>query len=353
MKPLLFRLKPETAHDLAAAVLSRSWLCPLLGNAKVPTGEEAFLATRFCGKTLPHPIGLAAGFDKNAAMFPNLHRLGFSFAEVGTVTAKSQPGNPKPRLFRLPKDQALINRMGFNNGGADLAAEHLSQSKAKIPIGANIGKSKITPLEGANEDYAYSFQRLKPHVDYFVVNVSSPNTPDLRKLQAKEPLLALLQELNAMNADPRRPLLLKIAPDLTDGQLQEIVEVAVETGIDGIIATNTTIERKALHTVPSQLERIGAGGLSGSPLAQRSTAIIHFLRKHLPEHIRITGVGGIFSGKDAFEKIAAGADNLQIYTSLVYRGPRTVPYILQELAIVLKQKGFKNLTEAIGSGLPS
>jgi dihydroorotate dehydrogenase len=270
--------------------------------------------------------------------------------EVGTVTAKPQLGNQKPRLFRLLRDEALINRMGFNNEGAEAMAARLQAKTAPIPLGGNIGKSKVTPISMAVTDYLHSFRLLKSHVNYFVVNVSSPNTPNLRRLQEKEPLKELLGRLMDLNKDPALPLLLKIAPDLEEGQLEDIIDVVRETGVNGVIATNTTIGREGLRTPYDRVRKIGAGGLSGRPLTARATEIIRFLRKHLPENIDIVGVGGIHTGDDAYDKLKAGAKALQIYTSLVYRGPHTVVKILAELKKRMADEGVASIKELTSRG---
>jgi len=351
LRPLLFRLEPETAHHLAAGLLTNPLTRPFLAlGSSLATFRSSRLETELCGIPLANPVGLAAGFDKNATMFPYLHRLGFGFVEIGTVTRHAQPGNPRPRLFRLPADQALINRMGFNNDGADTVAPRVAARRARIPLGGNIGKSKITPLEDAVEDYAYTYQAMAAHVDYFVVNVSSPNTPNLRKLQEKEPLLALLRHLRGL--DQRGlPLLLKIAPDLTEGQLEDIVEVVTESGIDGVIATNTTIARSGLQTPAERIEAIGAGGLSGPPVRAMANRVIAFLRRNLPDEIPIVGVGGVFDGRDAFEKITLGATCVQIYTGFVYGGQNTVHRINRELDRILEAEGFAHIREAVGAAL--
>ncbi|CAM2065924.1 quinone-dependent dihydroorotate dehydrogenase [Sulfidibacter corallicola] len=352
LKRFFFCLAPETAHDLAVTAVSS-----FLGAATLPLQlpraryDAARMRTEMCGIPIENPVGLAAGFDKNAQMFSRLDRLGFGYAEIGTVTAKAQAGNPKPRLFRLPEDRALINRMGFNNHGADVIAERLASKPSSIPIGGNIGKSKVTPLEQAVEDYTYTFKLLKPLVDYFVVNVSSPNTPGLRQLQEREPLKALLGALMELNREPRLPLLLKIAPDLNESQLEDIVDVVEATGVDGVIATNTTIERGGLKTPESRVSSMGAGGLSGRPLRERATEVVRFLRERLPSRVSLIGVGGISSGADAYEKIRAGAACVQIYTSFIYRGPGTVIYILNELDELLRRDGFATVGEAVGADL--
>lgn len=348
LKPVLFQLAPETAHELAVHVIRN----PMLGGMmlcgpRLTQAQQAMLKTEMQGVPLDNPVGLAAGFDKNALIYPQLHRMGFGFVEIGTVTAKAQAGNPKPRLFRLPPDRALINRMGFNNDGADKVSARLAKQAAKIPLGGNIGKSKVTPLEDAVSDYAYSFKLLKPHVDYFVVNVSSPNTPGLRSLQDKGPLMEILTHVQELNRDPALPLYLKIAPDLNEAQLEDIVSVVESCQLAGVIATNTTIERAGLTTPSAKVESIGMGGLSGAPLTQRATEVIRFLRPRLPKAASLIGVGGIFTGQDAYDKMRAGADLVQIYTGLVYRGPETVKLIIEELVALLERDGVKHYREIV------
>lgn len=345
-------MDPESAHELAVGTmgnpLGRAFIAAATGFA---SADYPALRTELCGMPLVHPIGLAAGFDKNAHLFHILDRLGFAYAEVGTVTAKAQAGNPKPRLFRLPKDDALINRMGFNNDGADAVAARLKNKQAAIPIGGNIGKSKVTPIEESIDDYLYTFRLLKPLVDYMVVNVSSPNTPNLRSLQDKEPLKALLGALAAENRDPRLPLFLKIAPDLNEAQLEDIIEVVTESGLEGVIATNTTIGRDGLQTSAARVEEIGAGGLSGAPVRARATEVIRFLRRNLPPQVVLIGVGGIFTGADAYEKIRAGAHCVQVYTGFVYGGPASIFKMAGELNRLLKRDGFQSVKEAVGADL--
>ena len=331
LRPLLFRVGPETIHTISYSAIKTAYRLPLAQKI----GEQVFclkhpkLERQVFGLNFPNPVGLAAGFDKNAVLVDEFAQFGFGFIEIGTVTPRPQPGNDKPRLFRLPADQALINRMGFNNQGVEVAAARLKNRKSNIIIGGNIGKNKITPNEDALRDYQYCFDKLYEVVDYFVVNVSSPNTPDLRALQDKEPLRHLLQALQAQNAakPKRKPLLLKIAPDLNFTQLDDIIQIAEETGLDGIVATNTTISREALHTKTQTLQQIGAGGLSGKPLRAHATDIIRYLRQHLPAHIRIIGVGGIMTPEDALEKLEAGADLVQLYTGFIYEGPSLVKRI--------------------------
>ena len=351
IKPALFRMSAEGAHDFAVKMIRSGALSWLPGRLCLSAEQERYLATDLCGIPLTHPIGLAAGFDKNGTMYPQLHHLGFAFVEVGTVTAQAQSGNPKPRLFRLPADQAIVNRMGFNNDGAAAVAARLAERSAAIPLGGNIGKSKVTALTDAGKDYETSFRLFHPHVDYFVVNVSSPNTPGLRELQAKEPLTRLLLRLQSLNRGPMKPMLLKIAPDLTESELVDIVAVAEHVGIAGIIATNTTIRREPLITPTAEVARVGAGGLSGRPLTSLATEKIRFLRRHLSPEIHIVGVGGISTGRDAYEKILAGASCLQLYTGLVYHGPRMVNTVVKDLYRLLKEAGFPNLKAAVGTAV--
>ncbi len=283
------------------------------------------------GLSFPNRIGLAAGFDKDGKLFDELANYGFGFIELGTVTPKAQPGNAQPRLFRLPADEALINRMGFNNEGVEALVSRLRKRKNhKVIIGGNIGKNKVTPNEMAVEDYRICLKALHPHVDYFVVNVSSPNTPNLRELQEKEPLKALLVALKADNAEFTlpRPILLKIAPDLTESQLNDIIEIVEETKIDGLIATNTTISRKGLSTDKEVVESIGMGGLSGKPVRNRSTEVIKYLHDKSQGRIPIIAVGGVNSAADYQEKIAAGASLVQVYTGFIYEGPGMVKRLL-------------------------
>lgn len=331
LKPLLFCFNPEKAHHLAFSLLK----C-FVGHAPGRAVTRALFAMpdkalrrHLFGIDFSNPVGLAAGLDKDAIAFDELGALGFGFIEIGTVTPKPQPGNDKPRLFRLPADEALINRMGFNNGGADAAAARLRRRKTNIIIGGNIGKNKVTANEDAVKDYEYCFGALFDVVDYFVVNVSSPNTPNLRALQDKEPLMALLNRLQVLNrARPaRKPILLKIAPDLTDSQLDDIIGIVKETGIDGVVATNTTISRNGLTTPAPQVEAIGMGGLSGKPLAKRSTEVIRYLKQRSGNAFPVIGVGGIHSAGDALDKLRAGADLIQLYTGYIYEGPGLIKRI--------------------------
>jgi dihydroorotate dehydrogenase len=282
------------------------------------------------GIEFENPVGLAAGFDKDANLIDIFNDFGFGFIEIGTITPKAQPGNPKPRLFRLTQDQALVNRMGFNNYGAEKALHKLKNRKSKVIVGGNIGKNKITPNEEASEDYVYCLNALYDYVDYFVVNISSPNTPDLRDLQSREPLQELLKTLqNEINKKPEtKPLLLKIAPDLSDNQLIDIIDIVNRLHIDGIVATNTTISRENLITDDEKLKKIENGGVSGRPLRNRSTEIIRFLRERLNKDVTIIGVGGIMNPGDAIEKIEAGASLVQVYTGFIYEGPALINYFV-------------------------
>ncbi|TGE20275.1 quinone-dependent dihydroorotate dehydrogenase [Hymenobacter aquaticus] len=333
LKPLLFQLDAEQAHHFVFDNLRRS--CRLPGTRALLRSLYDFahpsLEREVFGLKFRNPVGLAAGFDKNAELTDELATLGFGFVEIGTVTPRAQPGNPAPRLFRLPQDEALVNRMGFNNEGAAAAARRLRQRRSDIIIGGNIGKNKDTPNEQAAADYVAGFEALFDTVDYFVVNVSSPNTPNLRQLQEKEPLIRLLQQVQERNlSKPRpKPLLLKIAPDLTDGQLDDILTIAAETRLSGLVATNTTIARDALRTDQTQLAAIGAGGLSGKPLRQRSTDVIRYLHRRTDGGLPIIGVGGIASAQDALDKMAAGAALVQLYTGFIYEGPALVKRINQ------------------------
>lgn len=340
LKPIFFLFSPETAHHLAMKLFQVVLKIPLIN---IPfkhfyTLEKSQLEKEVLGLKFKNPVGLAAGFDKDGKYLDILPHLGFGFVEVGTVTPKPQVGNPQPRLFRLPADEALINRMGFNNNGVDNLvgklinyrnAENKSSNKGQVIIGGNIGKNKITPNENATQDYEICFEALFDYVDYFVVNVSSPNTPNLRELQDKEPLtklLSRLQELNFQKPQPK-PILLKIAPDLTNSQLDDILEIVKNTKLSGLVATNTTITRDNLQTPPLSIEAIGAGGLSGLPVKNRSTEVIRYLRQNGEKTMVIIGVGGIQSGEDALEKITAGADLIQVYTGLIYEGPELVKKI--------------------------
>ncbi len=325
VRPLLFIFDPEKIHHFVSFMLRLvcgipgiTWLLKKYYVVEHPSLEREVFGIRF-----PNPVGIAAGFDKEARLYNQLACFGFSHVEVGTVTPKGQPGNPRPRLFRLPADKALINRMGFNNAGVEVFAENLRRLKPKLIIGGNIGKNTLTPNEMAIADYCNCFSELFDLVDYFVVNVSCPNIANLAKLQDKDELLALLNAVQQINNSKpkRKPVLLKIAPDLNDGQLDEVIEITQETGIDGIIATNTSTLRENLGTLPTKVKQIGNGGLSGKPLRDTSTRVIKYLHTRSQGKIPIIGVGGIMNAEDALEKIKAGASLVQVYTGFIYSGP--------------------------------
>jgi len=333
IRPLLFLMNAEQAHHFTFKTLKVLFQIPgvktitslIFGSLK---GREK----QVMGLHFKNPVGLAAGFDKDAKLYNELSAFGFGFIEVGTLTPKPQDGNPKPRLFRIVEDEAVINRMGFNNGGLDAAALRLAKKKTDIIIGGNIGKNKVTPNDVATSDYIKGVEALHDVVDYFVVNVSSPNTPNLRELQEKEPLKALLKEVKAKNEElGAKPLMLKIAPDLTDGQLDDIVGIVNELKLSGVVATNTTISRAGLKASQEKVAAMGAGGLSGKILRERSTEVVRYLRNKLSEDIAIVAVGGIFTGKDAKEKLDAGADLVQVWTGFLYEGPAMVRRMLRSL----------------------
>lgn len=350
LKPLLFQLQPEKAHHFTVKGLATTLKTPIVGSLFRANYQlqDPKLETKLFGLRFPNPVGLAAGFDKDGKYYHDMAALGFGFLELGTVTPLGQAGNPQPRLFRLPQDKALINRMGFNNEGVDALVSRLQQKgrPGNVIIGGNIGKNKVTPNEQAVNDYLICFEKLFKYVDYFVVNVSSPNTPNLRALQDKEPLTRLLSDLRSSNAklsngaakrpdlpasqiplgnmDWEKPILLKIAPDLTDGQLDDIIDIVETTGIDGIIATNTTIAREPLSTDQSEIEAIGNGGLSGAPVRQRSTEVIRYLHQKSGGNLNIIGVGGIDSPAAALEKLDAGAKLVQVYSGMIYAGPSLI-----------------------------
>lgn len=335
LKRILFLFDPEKIHYLVFNLIRFTLSIPGMKSIwkKIYVLEDPKLKRDLFGLTFTNPVGLAAGFDKDARLFNELGFCGFSFIEVGTVTPLPQIGNPKKRLFRLPQDEALINRMGFNNCGVDAMVERLKGRKKGIIIGGNIGKNKFTPNEDAVNDYLICFNKLFDFVDYFVVNVSSPNTPNLRDLQEKEPLTKLLQRLMDENANKptQKPILLKIAPDLTNEQLDDIIEIVEITKIDGVIATNTTISREGLKT--KNVEEMGNGGLSGKPLTKKSTEVIRYLYEKSGKELNIIGVGGVHSAADAKEKLEAGAKLIQLYTGFVYEGPKLVKRINKELLL--------------------
>jgi dihydroorotate dehydrogenase len=360
VRSILFRLPPETVHEFA--IRSLRLLCgPRVVRdfasrrlTRAPFGELKVLGLKFS-----NPVGLAAGFDKNGSALGALAALGFGHIEAGTVTWLPQPGNPRPRLFRLPLDQALINRAGFNNEGAEAFVARVLKDRPPCVLGVSIGKSKAAPMEDAVADYLKCFEAVYPVADYVAVNVSSPNTPGLRELQRAEQLetlLAALQkrncELSGSNSTAQReplPLLVKLAPDLDFKELEQIVEVAQRNNIAGIIATNTTVSREGLRTSRKEVQSFGQGGLSGAPLRHRSTEVIASLYRLTRGTIPLIGVGGIFTAEDAWEKICAGASLLQLYTGFIYQGPSVAKEINEGLAAILKKEGYTSLAEAVGS----
>lgn len=335
IRPILFKFDPEKIHYFSFSTIKNVLSIGIFRQItrRFYCTKHAALERELFGLSFSNPIGLAAGFDKDAKLFNELSDFGFAFIEIGTVTPIAQEGNPKPRLFRLKKDQALINRMGFNNEGLEQTVSRLKNKKTKAIIGGNIGKNKITPNNDAVNDYLVCFDKLFDHVDYFVVNVSSPNTPDLRSLQEKEPLKKLLSQLQARNNEKanRKPILLKIAPDLNDTQLDDIIEIVKVTKLDGIIATNTTIERKDLSLSNEALEKIGNGGLSGKPVRDMSTKVIKYIADKTSGQLPIIAVGGVFTAEDVIEKLEAGASLVQVYTGFIYEGPAMIKRINKKL----------------------
>lgn len=363
-RPLLFCLAPETAHHLSMSSFSAMASIPAVkpcfqAMTKVAAPE---LEVSLCDLTFPNPVGLAAGFDKQAQWFDKLASLGFGHVEIGSVTGEGQPGNPTPRMFRLSKDQALINRMGFNNQGA-LATRHNLEGKKTERfrrhniLGVNIGKTKVVPIDDAADDYRKSFELLFPFADYFAINVSSPNTPGLRQLQGREPLLRLLEAIGRLNRslstqaehDPK-PVFLKIAPDLNPSQICDIASIVAASPVNGIIATNTTVSRQGLKTSESKISQIGDGGLSGRPLTESSRQIVSLLYSETKGKVPIIGVGGIFDGEDAWQMICAGASLVQLYTGFIYGGPFTIRRINKFLLEKVKQKKLNSIQDAVGIG---
>ena len=356
-RPILWRLPAELAHHVAFGALRFATQVPGLEEAlrKSLGVADPALRVRAFGLDFPNPLGLAAGFDKNGLGYDALGAIGFGFVEVGTVTGHAQPGNPEPRLFRLPEDRALINRMGFNNDGADVVASrlaHRGRGDGVTLVGANIGKTRSVPEERAAEDYVRSAERLGPLADYMVVNVSSPNTPGLRDLQSVEklrPLLAAVRSALDRSAPRRRvPLLVKIAPDLADADVDAIADLALELGLEGIVATNTTLSREGLRTDAARVARIGAGGVSGAPLATRSLAVLRRLRARVGDRLVLVSAGGIATAADAWVRVRAGATLLQLYTALIYEGPGLPRELLEGLAERARREGFDKVQDAVG-----
>ncbi|WP_134684241.1 quinone-dependent dihydroorotate dehydrogenase [Brevibacillus migulae] len=354
MKRILFSMDPEVAHERTIELLKLVDNNPAgkrLLQAMYQIRDER-LSMKLWGTTFPNPVGLAAGFDKNAEVYHALAALGFGFVEVGTITPMSQPGNEKPRLFRLPEHQAVINRMGFNNHGAYEASQNLMDYLyADIPIGVNIGKNKVTPNEEAASDYVKCMDYLYAYGHFFVINISSPNTPNLRDLQETNSLRQLLRAIKGkakeleMRGMQAKPILLKVAPDMSDEQMRDTVQAAVEEGISGLIATNTTLSRDAVKGHPHAEQM---GGLSGRPLEERATAWIREIYQEVGSKVPIIGVGGIFTGEDAYRKIRAGASLVQVYTGMIYEGPGIAKSINKQLIRLLEQDGFAHIKEAIG-----
>lgn len=351
LRPLAFTLDPEQAHHLAIDALRVLQAAPV----PFPLPSHPRLSQTVWGLHFPNPVGLAAGYDKNAAVPLAWSALGFGFAELGTITAKAQPGNPRPRIFRLEQDEALINRLGFNNDGAAAVARRLGtilpRSRSHpVPLGFNIGKSKVTPLDEAESDYLFSLEQVFPFADYLVVNVSSPNTPELRKLQESERLGRLLETLQTRNQQlatqtkiAPKPLLVKIAPDLTDDDIREVACVTLAVGASGLIATNTTVARPSLRT-----PILEEGGLSGKPLAARACEVLRVLYCAVEGKLPLIGVGGIFSAEDAYARIRAGASLIQIYTGLIYRGPLFPRALVSGLSQRLVHDGLSHIRDAVG-----
>jgi dihydroorotate dehydrogenase len=345
LKPALYSLPPETAHHATVRLLRATQQTPvesLLRQRYVVNDDR--LATSAFGLAFPNPVGVAAGFDKNAHVPVGLAALGFGHVEIGGVTAEAQPGNPRPRVFRLPEDRALVNRLGFNNEGADAVGARLdAEELPDVPVGVNLGKSKSTPLDDAPADYRYTYDRIGDAVDYAVVNVSSPNTPGLRSLQDREALAAIFAELRDAGADP---LLVKLSPDLSDAAVEEAVAVAEDHGLAGVVATNTTTERPAELENPNRVE---SGGLSGAPTEERATGMVRFVaeRTDLP----VVGVGGVADARGAYAKIRAGASVVQLYTALVYEGPGVARDINEGLLDLIERDGFDSVGDAVGADL--
>ncbi len=337
IRSILFLLSAESAHHFTLNTLKIICTIPFVRHllSWINNSNDESQSKKVFGLSFKNVVGLAAGFDKNAKYIDELAALGFGFIEIGTVTPIAQEGNPLPRLFRLPKDEAIVNRMGFNNDGVDVIVERLKKRNSSILIGGNIGKNKVTPNEKAVDDYIICFNKLFDYVDYFVVNVSSPNTPNLRELQEKDQLFKLLDALQKINAEKEhsKPILLKIAPDLNEHELLDILAVVEEAKIAGIISSNTTIDRSMLSSDQQLLESLGAGGLSGKPVLEKSNKVLRFLKANNSSHIPIIAVGGIHSAKDALDKLNNGAELIQIYTGFVYEGPSLIRSIRKALAV--------------------
>ncbi len=332
IKPIFFKFQPEAVHHFVFNTLKIVMNIPILKNilSAMYTKKDKSLETEVFGLKFPNPVGLAAGFDKDAKLFDELGQLGFGFIEIGTLTPKGQTGNAQPRLFRITDDEGLINRMGFNNQGVKEAVERLKKKKTNVIIGGNIGKNTGIPAEQTDDDYIQVFNELYDYVDYFVVNVSCPNVGNLTKLQEKEPLMRLMKKISEINKSKNnpKPLLLKIAPDLSEVELDDVIDIVKTLKLDGLVAANTSVNREGLKTSESRLEEIGwPGGLSGSPVKNRSTKVVSYLYKNLGDEYPIIGVGGIHTGADAKEKLDAGAKLVQVYTGYIYEGPAMIKKI--------------------------
>jgi dihydroorotate dehydrogenase len=336
IRPILFSFDPEKIHHFTFKFIKLTSKIPLVSyfRKKVYGYENENLKQNVFGLDFKNPVGLAAGFDKNGELYNELENFGFGFIEVGTVTPKPQEGNPKKRSFRLRKDNGLVNRMGFNNNGVEALVENLKNKRCNIIIGGNIGKNTSTLPENVINDYKINFEKLHPHVDYFVVNVSCPNVGSMAKLQDKDFQIELLESLKEINSKQKvqRPILLKIAPDLNNVQLDEVVEIVLQTKIEGVIASNTSVNREGLNTTEQEFNEIGNGGLSGQPVKDRSTKVIKYLSEKSNKAFTIIGVGGIHSAEDAIEKIKAGASLIQVYTGFIYEGPKLVKNINKAIA---------------------
>lgn len=359
VRPILFRLDPERVHESAIASLGAAG--PLMARLAEPPRGEGRLEQELIGLRFPNPIGLAAGFDKRARAVPAWPALGFGFTEVGTITAHAQPGNPRPRIHRLPADRALINRLGFNNDGAEATAKALEGWRrrgllGRTPLGINLGKSKVTPPQGAPADYARSLELLWGFADYITVNVSSPNTPGLRDLQAIGPLGEILDAIDDVGqrmvtgrGGVRRPVFVKLAPDLAPEDLDAAVDLAIERGVAGVIVSNTTLSREGLVSSPALASR--EGGLSGAPLRDRSTALVRRVARRARGRLVIIGVGGVFTADDAWDKLTAGASLVQVYTGFVYGGPSTARTIAAGLLARMDREGVAHVSQIVGSAL--
>jgi dihydroorotate dehydrogenase len=358
LRPVFFSLAPEPAHHAGTAALHAALATlpqRVAARALLQVRDPALAVERF-GIRFPNPVGMAAGFDKAGESFNALGALGFGFVEIGTVTALAQPGNPRPRLFRLPADQALLNRMGFNNPGAEAVAARLRRTPIEPVLGINIGKSKAAALEDAAADYLRSLELLEPFAAYVAVNVSSPNTPGLRQLQDAAPLRELLRALRARGAalaaargQAPKPILLKIAPDLTDPQVEEAAGIALEEGVAGLIATNTTVSRDGLRTPAAEVEGIGAGGISGTPVHRRAVEVVSLVYRTTGGRLPIVGVGGVFGAEDAWRMVRAGAGLVQVWTGFIYRGPGIAREINRGLLQRLRREGMRSLDDAVGA----